>query len=156
MSEFQLYKGFAGLIDVTGADRQQKVTGLRKAAQTIGHIGERMAVNGIGNLLHQIPRRNTDGVGFAGGVDLRENGDIHLLQNVYEIIKEGSGSGVGVGLESADDALVAKGLDRSQQRLQLTGEQPKLSLTRRHIVVLGLMFAVAIAAVIVYYTYFYA
>ena len=42
------------------------------------------------------------------------------------------------------------------QRLQLTGEQPKLALTRRHIVVLGLMFAVAIAAVIVYYTYFYA
>ena len=42
------------------------------------------------------------------------------------------------------------------QRLQLTGEQPKLNLTRRHVVVLGLMFLAAIIAVAVYYQYFYA
>ena len=70
---------------------------------------------------HQISRGNADGVLLPCGVDFRHHGHIHPPQLPDEIIEQGMGSGVGVGLEGAENPLVAHGLDGGQQSVEFAG-----------------------------------
>lgn len=55
------------------------------------------------------------------GVNFRQHRHIRQLQLLHELGKQRLGAGVGVGLEGADDPLIAHGAGGGQQGMELTG-----------------------------------
>ena len=84
-------------------------------------IGQGGAVDAAGDLRHQVAAGDAQLVTLTGGVDLRHDGHIGELQLLDELLKEGVGAGVGVGLEGADNALIGQVLHRGEEGVKLTG-----------------------------------
>ena len=116
-----LEKQLTGLINIARADGQDDVARLRNAAQIGRDLRERLKIDRARHLGGQIARGDADLVALARGVDLRQHGQIDALQLRNEVGEERLGARVGVRLEGHHDALIAHGLHRVDQRVQLAG-----------------------------------
>ena len=102
-------------VDITGADGQDEVAGFGQFLQAALHVVQRGAVFRAGNALGQILGGDAQRVLLPGSVDLRQQGDVGTAQLPDEVAEQRLGAGVGVGLEGADDALIAQRPDGVQQ-----------------------------------------
>ena len=111
----------AYLVDVAGTDGEDDVAGAGGGPQGGLYLLEAVEEEAARDAPREVGGGYAAGVRLARGVYLREVGDVGALELLDEVLEEGGGAGVGVGLEHEYGALVAQGLDGVQQGLELAG-----------------------------------
>ena len=107
-------------VQFAGSHGQDQVTRLRQLAQPCFQLAQGGIEFCAGNLGGQVFGGNASGIDLSRRIDLRQQHQIRCLQLLNELVKQGDGTAVGVGLEGADDPLVAQTLGHLEQHMDLT------------------------------------
>lgn len=116
----------AHLFNIPGTQGEDRIAGLSPAAHQLRRFFKALGIidlgaSALGDGVSQHGGADIAGIGLTGSVDIQKHKAVHLVKAFDEVLKQGLGPGIGVGLEYAVQPPVGQLPGRSQRGLDFGG-----------------------------------